>query len=75
MLPHVSLHSLIVMDNASYHSRIEEELHKKSWTNEWLVYYGVTFEPNGTKSQLFSIIQDAVKRMGLTKQLLLIKWL
>ena len=76
LLPNVSPHSL---DNASYHSRIEEEMPKKSWIKskmyEWLVYYGVTFEPNGTKLQLFSIIQDAVKRMGLTKNILSIKWL
>ena len=26
---------------------------------EWLVYYGVSFDPNDTKSQLFSIIQDS----------------
>ena len=29
VLPNVSPHSLIVMDNASYHSRIEEEMPKK----------------------------------------------
>ena len=56
---------------------IIQEMPKKSWTKskmyEWLVYYGVTFEPNGTKSQLFSIIQDAVKRMGLTKQYIIDK--
>ena len=75
LLPNVSPHSLI--DNASYHSRIEEELPKKSWTKskmyEWLVYYSITFEPSGTKSQLFSIIQDAVTRMGLKKQYIIDK--
>ena len=57
------------MDNASYHSRIEEVLPKASWNKskmyEWLVYYNVTFSPHMTKKELFSIIQDFVKRMGL----------
>ena len=70
LLPNIPPNSLIAMDNASYHSRIEEEKPKKSWTKskmyEWLVYYGVSFDPNDTKSQLFSIIQDAAKRMGLS---------
>lgn len=70
LLPNIPPNSLIAMDNSSYHSRIEEEKPKKSWTKskmyEWLVYYGVSFDPNDTKSQLFSIIQDATKRMGLS---------
>ena len=33
----------------------------------------VTFEPHGTKSQLFPNIQDAVKRMGFTKQYIIDK--
>ena len=32
MLPNVPPHSLIVTVNASYHSRIEEDMPKKSWT-------------------------------------------
>ena len=44
LLPNILPNSLIAMDNASYHSRIEEEKPKKSWTKskmyEWLVYYG-----------------------------------
>ena len=57
LLPNILPNSLIAMDNASYHSRIEEEKPKKSWTKskmyEWLVYYGVSFDPNDPKSQLF----------------------
>uniref|UniRef100_A0A1X7V752 Tc1-like transposase DDE domain-containing protein n=1 Tax=Amphimedon queenslandica TaxID=400682 RepID=A0A1X7V752_AMPQE len=33
----------------------------------WLVYYGVEFlDDDCTKSQLFSIVQDAARRMGVT---------
>ena len=32
---------------------------------ERLVYYNVTFSPHMTKKELFSIIQDFVKRLGL----------
>ena len=69
LLPNIPPNSLIAMDNASYHSRIGEVLPKASWTKskmyEWLVYYNVTFSPHMTKKQLFPIIQDSVKRMGL----------
>ena len=44
---------------------------KKSWTKSkmiaWLVYNGVEFfDDDCTKPQLFSIVQDAAKRMGVT---------
>ena len=69
LLPNVSPNSLIVKDNASYHSRIEEELPKSSWNKskmyEWLVYYNVAFSPHMTKKELLSIIQNSVKLMGL----------
>ncbi|XP_011409426.1 PREDICTED: uncharacterized protein LOC105316296 [Amphimedon queenslandica] len=71
LLPNVPPNSLIVMNNASYHSRIEEEIPKKSWTKckmiVWLVYYGKEFfDDDCTKSQLLAFVQDAAKRMGLT---------
>ena len=69
LLPNIPPNSLIAMDNASYHSRIEEVLPKASWNKskmyEQFVYYNVTFSPHMTKKQLFSIIQDSAKRMGL----------
>ena len=76
LLPNIPPNSLMAMDNASYDSKIEEEKPKKSWTKskmyEWLVYYGVSFDPNVTKSQLFSIIQDAAKRMGLSNTMYIV---
>ena len=50
------------MDNASYHSRFKEEKPKKLDQ----VQYGTSFDSNDTKSQLFSIIQEAAERMGLS---------
>ncbi len=49
------------MDNASYHSRLCEEVPSKSWTKtkmiDWLVYYDVPFSPSALKSELYAIIQ------------------
>ena len=78
LLPNIPPDSLIVMDNASYHSRIEEEMPKMSWRKEkmiyWLVYYGVEeFGSWYTKKQLFSIIQNTVQTMGLTRQYIIDK--
>ena len=44
---------------------------KKSWTKSkmiaWLVYYGVEFfDDDCTKPQLFSNVQDAARRMGVS---------
>lgn len=48
------------MDNASYHSRRKEEYPVKSWNChkmvEWLVYYNVPFEKQGTKDMLYNTI-------------------
>ena len=56
--------SLIATDNASYHTRLEEEFPKMSWhkskTIEWLVYYEIEFDKQYTK---FSIIQNSVHLM------------
>ena len=57
LLPNIPPNSLIAIDNASYHSRIEV-LPKASWSKskkyEWLVYYNVTFNPHMTKEELFN---------------------
>ena len=72
LLPNIPPDSLIVMDNASYHSRIEEDLPKMSLHKinliEWLVYYGIEYDDGYTKKQLFSIIKNSIKTMGLTQQ-------
>uniref|UniRef100_A0A1X7SNW9 Tc1-like transposase DDE domain-containing protein n=1 Tax=Amphimedon queenslandica TaxID=400682 RepID=A0A1X7SNW9_AMPQE len=78
-IPNTTLIFQSKKDTGDYHDEmtggvvsIEEEMPLKSWTKskmiEWLVFYGVEFGFDSTKSQLFSIIQDATRRMGFTKQ-------
>ena len=66
LLPNIPPNSLIVMDNASYHSRRCEELPVKNWTKkrmiEWLDEKGIPYPPKALKSEIFSIIQ----RLNLT---------
>ena len=61
LLPNVRPNSLIVMDNATYHSRRSEPLPVKSWTKkrmiEWLQVKGIEFPPKARKADIFSIIQ------------------
>ena len=61
LLPNVQPSSLIVMDNASYHSRRSEPLPVKSWTKkrmiEWLQDKKIDFPPKSRKNEIFSIIQ------------------
>ena len=68
LLPNVPPNSLIVMDNASYHSRRCEELSVKNWTKkrmiEWLDEKGIPYPPKALKSEIFSIIQG----LNLTPQ-------
>ena len=68
LLPNVPSSSLIVMDNASYHSRRCEELPVKNWTKkrmiEWLDEKGIPYPPKALKSEIFSIIQG----LNLTPQ-------
>ena len=68
LLPNVPPNSLIVMDNASYHSRRLEDIPVKSWTKkrmiEWLDGKGTSYPPKALKSELFSILQE----MRLTPQ-------
>ena len=62
LLPNVPPNSLIVMDNASYHSRLFQEIPTKSWLKtkmiDWLVYYDVPFPNHALKSELFAIKQS-----------------
>lgn len=60
LLPNVRPNSLIVMDNASYHSRRSEAVPVKSWTKkkmlEWLRQKEIQFPPKAKKDEIFSII-------------------
>ena len=61
LLPNVQLNSLIVMDNASYHSRRSDYVPVKSWTKQkmqdWLQAKGIEFPTNPLKAELYSIIK------------------
>ena len=61
LLTNVPPNSLIVMDNASYHSRRSDPVPVKSWTKQkmqdWLQAKGVEFPTNALKAELYSIIQ------------------
>ena len=62
LLPNVQPNSLIVMDNASYHSRRSDPVPVKSWTkqrmHDWLQAKGIEFPTNALKAELYSIIQS-----------------
>lgn len=66
LLPNVQPHSLIVMDNTSYHSRVKDAVPTKSWTKrrmiEWLVSHWIQYPTNALKSGIWSIIH----KLGLT---------
>ena len=61
LIPNIQPNSLIVMDNASYHSRLDDPVPTKSWTKkkmiEWLVQHNITFPTQALKSEIWSIIQ------------------
>ena len=63
LLPNVQPNSLIVIDNASYHSRRSEPLPVKSWTKtrmqEWLRIKGIVFPQKAFKAKLFEIIKNS----------------
>ena len=61
LLPNVQLNSLIVMDNALYHSHLSDPDPVKSWAKQkmqdWLQGKGIEFPTNALKAELYSIIQ------------------
>ena len=61
LLPNVQPSSLIVMDNATYHSRRSEPIPVKSWTKkrmiEWVQAKKIEFPPKALKNDIFDIIQ------------------
>ena len=62
LLPNIPPNSLIVMDNASYHSRRKEPLPTKSWTKtkmmEWLSSKGIFYSEKYLKCQIWEIVQS-----------------
>lgn len=61
LLPNIAPNSLIVMDNAPYHSRRKEPTPIKSWTKgqlmEWLSSKGFTYPEKCLKSELWQIVE------------------
>ena len=61
LLPKIPHHSIIVMDNAPYHSRRKEQLPTKSWTKgklmEWLSARGIAYPVRCFKSELWQIVE------------------
>ena len=61
LLPNIQNNSIIVMDNASYHSRRKEPLPVKSWTKgkliEWLANRGIDFPQGALKNELWEIVE------------------
>ena len=61
LLPNIAPNSLIVMDNASYHSRRKEPIPTKTWTKaklmEWLSSKGVLYPEKCLKSVLWQIVE------------------
>jgi hypothetical protein len=61
LLPNCLPNSLIVMDNASYHSRRVEELPVKSWTKKkmlaWLDSKSIPYPSNALKKDILNVIE------------------
>ena len=61
LLPIIPSNSIIVMDNAPYHSRQKERLPTKSWTKamltEWLSRKGISYPERCLKCHLWSIVE------------------
>ncbi|KAH9629124.1 hypothetical protein HF086_008573 [Spodoptera exigua] len=62
MLPRLEPNALVVMDNASYHSRRQEKIPVTSWKKqdiqEWLTSKQISYETNETKVQLLEKVKD-----------------
>ena len=61
LLPNIPSNSLIVMDNAPYHSRRKEEYPVQSWTKkkmvEWLDTKAIPYPEKCLKSDIWSIVK------------------
>ena len=60
LIPNLEEPTVIIMDNASYHSRLEEEIPRKSWTKkrllEWLTEKGKEVNPKLLKYKIWEEI-------------------
>ena len=60
LLKRIPPHSIIVMDNAPYHSRRKEPIPVKSWTKskmiEWLSSKGLTYPVGAVKNDVWEIV-------------------
>lgn len=76
MLPRLEPNAVVVMDNASYHSRRQEKIPVTSWKKtdiqEWLSSKQISFESKETKVQLLKKVKFSTNRtwsMSWQKQL------
>lgn len=62
LIPNLEQPSLIIMDNASYHSGLDEEIPRKSWTKqhmlEWLLKKSVKVPDNAFKDRIWETVQQ-----------------
>lgn len=81
MLPKLESNAVVVMDNASYHSRRQEKIPVTSWKKQdiqnWLSSKDISFEPNETKVKLLTkvkaiktkyqsyVIDEMAKKVGV----------
>ena len=61
LVPNLPPKSLIVMDNASYHSGLLEDIPRKSWTKQrligWLKEKNIDFPERAMKDEIWSIVE------------------
>lgn len=61
LLPKLSPNSIIVMDNAPYHSRRKEPIPTKSWTKgkmmDWLSSKGIAYPKKCKKCDIWEIVR------------------
>lgn len=66
MLPRLEPNAVVVMDNASYHSRRQEKIPVTSWKKtdiqEWLSSKQISFEAKETKVQLLEKVKEVKSR-------------
>ena len=66
LLPHIPPHSVIVMDNASYHSRSAKTTPSSNWRKaaiqEWLREEGIDFDPEMRKVELLELVRPLRQR-------------
>jgi hypothetical protein len=60
LIPNLKSPSLIIMNNASYHNTVEEEIPTKSWNKgkliTWLQKRNIDFPEKATKDEIWTIV-------------------